>query len=114
MVAMCCGGVFYLKSYIASAMSKDPAEVQKISDEIISIHVPRLEPLGGGRFPLPIVGKALGQGAFYADKNHKSFLIVASFGEAFGPQFKEQMLQGLEAGQFQEQPGQNSGNHEEL
>jgi len=114
-IATCCGGIFYLKSYIASSISQDPAEIQTISDEIISIRVPApLEPVAGGRFQVPIVGKTLGQGAFYSDKNHKSTLVIASFGEAFGPQFKDQLLQGLQSGQSQKQSADKNGNQEEL
>lgn len=108
MVALCCGGFFYMKSYIASSISQQPAEVQKISDEIISIQIPPpLEPLAGGRFQVPFVGKTLGQGAFYSDKQHKGFLILASFGEAFGPQFKDSFLQGLQSGQYKNQSANN-------
>ena len=114
-IAICCGGIFYAKSYIASAITQKPAEVQTISDEIISIRVPApLEPVGGGRFQVPIVGKAFGQGALYADKNHKCMLVLASFGEMFGPQFKDQILQALESGQSQKQPGEKNENAEEL
>src|SRR5271165_6105339 len=81
-IALCCGGFFYLRSYVASSVSQRPAEVQTISDEIISIRAAPLEPVAGGRFLVPIVDKSLGQGAVYSDKNHKSILVLASFGEA--------------------------------
>ena len=51
-IAMCCGGIFYVRSYIASAITQQPAEVQTISDEIISIHVPASSGTRGWR-PLP-------------------------------------------------------------
>jgi hypothetical protein len=104
-----------LKSYIASSTSQQPAEVQKISDEIIAIRVPApLEPVGGGRYEVPIIGKSLGQGAVYSDKNHKSVLILASIGDAFGPQIKEQILQGMESGQSQPRSANKDQNHEDL
>ena len=114
-IVMCCGGVFYMKNYIASSTSQQPAEVQKISEEIISIQVPPpLEPVGGGRFQVPIFGKSLGQGAIYTDKNHKCMLVLASIGDAFGPQFKDQILQGLESGATQNQPAGKNENQEQL
>jgi hypothetical protein len=113
-IGLCCGGFFYFKSYITSSTSKDPVEVQKISGEIIAINAAPLEPVGGGRFKLPLAGTSLGQGVFYSDKNHKSVLILASIGDAFGPQFKDQLLKGLESGQSQNQPGVKNENHEEL
>ena len=33
-------------------------------------------------------------------------LILASIGDAFGPQVKDQILQGLESGQFQKRSAQ--------
>ena len=63
---------------------------------------------------MPIVGKTIGQGAFYSDKDHKSILILASFGEAFGPQFKDQILQGLQSGQSQKQSADKNGNKRNL
>src|SRR5580658_493743 len=81
-LAMCCGGIFYMKSYIANAVTQQPVEVQKISDEIISINVPApLAPVAGGRFQVPFVGTTFGQFALYSDKNHKGVLVLASFGE---------------------------------
>ncbi|MGA2258002.1 MAG: hypothetical protein ABSG53_25335, partial [Thermoguttaceae bacterium] len=115
MIAMCCGGFFYLKSYFASSTSQQPAEVHKISDEIISIHIPApLEPVAGGRFQMPILGKSLGRGAVYSDKNRTCILVLASIGDAFGPQLKEKILQGLEQGQSQNQPADRNENHEKL
>jgi hypothetical protein len=111
---MCCGGVLYLRSYIASAVSQQPAEVQAISDEIVTIHAAPLEPVAGGRFRIPFVDKTLGQGVVYADKNHKSILVLGSFGEVFGKQFQDQFLEGLEKGQFQNGPANKNKNQEEL
>ena len=114
-LAMCCGGVFYVRSYIASAITQKPAEVKAISDEIISMNVPEvLQPEAGGRFRAPIVDKPLGQGAFYADKNHKCVLVLGSFGEMFGPQLKDQILQALESGQAPNQAANKNQNREEL
>ncbi len=104
-----CGGLaYYLQSWLKSSATESPAEVQGIGDEIISMQVPaQFVPVGGGRFKL--FGKELGQGAIYADKIHKqdngyhSTLIIASFSDSFGPQFKDQLLKGLEAGQSQSQ-----------
>ena len=115
-IAMCCGGIFYARQYFASSMTKQPAEVQKISDEIISVTVPApLEPVGGGRFRMPLVGTPLGQGVLYSDKNQKNLLILASIGAAFGPQLKEQVLQALESGTSQKQASSEVNEmHEEL
>ena len=115
LIVLCCGGAFYLKSYVASSVSNEPAEVQKIGDEIISIHVPApLEPVAGGRFHVPIAGTTLGQGVVFSDKNRKDNLVFGSFGDAFGPQFKDQILQALQSGQFQDQSANKNQNHEEL
>ena len=114
-IAMCCGGFFYLKSYLSSSISQQPADVRQISDEIISIRTAApLEPVAGGRFQMPIVGKSLGQGVLYADKNHKAILILASFSEMFGPQLEEQIRQALESGQFPDLPAENNTNQEKL
>ncbi len=114
-LAMCCGGIFYMKSYVANSVTQQPGEVQKISDEIISINVPApLEPVAGGRFPVPWVGTTFGQFALYSDKNHKGVLVLASFGEALPPQYRDQLLQSMESGQFQSGPPDNNQSHEDL
>jgi hypothetical protein len=118
LIVSCCGGIFYVtKYYFPSHTSLEPTEVQKISDEIISLRAAPLEPVAGGRYELPIGGKSIGQGVFYSDKNHKAVLFLVAIGDLFGSQFSDQILQGLESGQFQGQAGAKRGNnenHEEL
>jgi hypothetical protein len=116
LIGMCCGVVFYLRSYFASSVSQQPAEVRAISDEIISIRIPPpLEPAGGGRFKVPFSDTTLGEGAFYADKDRKGFLMLVAFGDAFGPQIKDTVIHDFESGQNRKQPGGNEDdNNEEL
>ncbi len=87
------------------------------------MHIPQppLEPKAGGRYKLPVVGP-VGEGAvFIADNGNgakgakpKAVLIVASFSDAFGPQFKQQLMQGLESGSNQQKPSDNDDLNEEL
>jgi hypothetical protein len=115
MLVLCCGGGLYMRSYFIDSVSQQPAEVQAISDEIISIRVqPPLEPVGGGRFKVPFVGTSMGQGVVYADKGRKCILVLASIGDAFGPQLKEQLIQSLESGQSQKQSGNQDDHNEEI
>jgi len=110
MIAVCCGGFYYLKS----SFTDQPGEAQAISDEIASLHVPApLEPMGGGRLKVPLTGSLIAEGAFYADKEHKNSLILGSFGEALSQGFKDQLLESLERGQAQQQPGVNKNDKRE-
>jgi hypothetical protein len=113
LIAVCCGGFFYFKSWAANAVTQDPAEVQKISDEVISVQVPApLEPVGGGRFKMPIAGTYIGEGVVYADKNQKGSLILASFGDDYA-QLQDSMLQAL-SGQGQNQSAAKNDKTEQL
>lgn len=99
LIALCCGGFYYMKS----SVTDQPAEVQKISDEIASLRVPApLEPIGGGRLRIPLSGTLVAEAAAYSDKEHKCVLILGSFGEALGEKFKDQLLEGIESGKFQQ------------
>jgi len=110
-IAVCCGGFFYVKS----SFTGQTADVQGISEEIASLRVPPpLEPVGGTRLKVPLAGTLVYEGAFYASKDRKSFLILVSFGEAFGQQFRDQILQGFQSGQVQQQSTNKSGKSEEL
>jgi len=101
--ALCCGGVFYFRSYVTSSISQQPAEVQAIGDEIASLRVPApLEPVGGGRFKIPFVGTLIAEGAAYSDKEHKCVLILGSFGQALDQNTKDKLLESLKSGQFQQ------------
>ena len=70
---------------------------------------------------MPVVGP-VGEGAvFIADSGNgakgakpKAVLIIASFSDAFGPQFKQQLMQGLESGSYQQKPSDNDDLNEEL
>ncbi len=112
LIALCCGGFYYLKS----SVTDQPAEAQKISDEIASLRVPApLEPVGGGRLKIPFVGKLVAEGTLYSDKKG-SVLLLGSFGEALDQNSRDQLMEGLRSGQFQQKPagkGQND-NREEL
>jgi hypothetical protein len=110
-IALCCGSVFYMQSYVKNSITQQPQQVQVISDEIATIKVPApLAPAFGGRFKVPFSGTYLGEGVVYTSPDKKSILVLASFSDAFGPQFKENLMKGLEAG-----PGENkSANNDEL
>jgi hypothetical protein len=116
MIALCCGGVFYTQSYFKKAITQQPAQVEAISDEITSMKVPSppFSPAFGGRFNMPFAGTYLGEGAAYTAPGQKAVLIVASFSDAFGPQFKDQLMKGLEAGPGENKSGSNDQAHEEL
>jgi hypothetical protein len=115
MIGLCCGGVFYAQSYIKNSVTDKQEEVEKISNEIITMSVPKpLEPVGGGRFKIPLVGTLVGQGCIYADKNKTSTLLVGSFGDVFGPDFKDQFVKGLESGADQKKPANKTDKSEEL
>ncbi|MGO9112254.1 MAG: hypothetical protein ACLP9L_23750 [Thermoguttaceae bacterium] len=106
-IAICCGGFYYVKS----SFTDQPAEAQKISDDIASLRVPApLEPMGGGRVKIPFSGTLIAEVAIYSDKEHKCVVILGSIGEALGQNFKEQLLQNMESGQFQQKPGDNDKN----
>ena len=110
-VALCCGGIYYMKS----SVSTQPKDVRTITDEIVAIEIPpTLEPAGGGRFQVPLLGKSLGQGAAYADKNKTSLLIVGSFGGVFGEKFKQQFIEAMQSGQFEQQRADKNDKREEL
>jgi hypothetical protein len=98
------------------AITQQPAEVQTISDEITSMRVPSppLSPTFGGRFNMPFAGTYLGEGAGFAAPNQKAILIVASFSDSFGPQFKDQLMKGLEAGSGENKQAGNEQGHEQL
>jgi hypothetical protein len=105
LIALCCGAGFYAQNYFKKSVTDKPDEVRKISEEIISMRVPdSLEPVGGGRFKVPLSGTFLGQGAVYADKDKTSMLLIGSFGDIFGPGFKDQLMQSLENGPGQKKP----------
>ena len=98
-IAICCGGFFYVKS----SFTDQPAEAQEICDEIATLRLPELlDPVGGGRLNIPLVGTLIAEGAVYSDKEHKNVLIVGSFGEALGQGFQDQLLESLDSGQFQQ------------
>ncbi len=115
LIVACCGGGFYLRSYFKNSITQQATEIQSIRDDITSIDIPDppLSPAFGGRFKMPVSGTFLGQGAGYTAPNNKALLVVASFSDAFGPQFKDQLVKALENG-----PGGNAGgndqSHEEL
>ncbi len=120
MLAICCGGGYYFVQTLKNSTTQQPGEVQAISDEIVSMRIPQppLEAKAGGRYKLPFVGP-VGEGAvFIADGGNsskpKAVLIVASFSDAFGPQFKQQLMQGLESGSNQQKPSENDDLNEEL
>ena len=110
-IAICCGGIFYVKSSVTG----QPADVQAISDEIGPLHVPApLEPVGGARLRVPLSGTLVYEGAIYADKDRKCTLSLVSFGEAFGQQFKDQLLKSFQSGQIQQRPADKGGSGEDL
>ena len=120
MLAVCCGGGYYVVQNLKNSTTQQPGDVQAISDEIVSMRIPQppLEAKGGGRYKLPFVGP-VGEGAvFIADSGNgtkpTAMLIVASFCDAFGPQFKEHLMQGLESGSNQQKPSENDDLNEEL
>ncbi len=115
MIVVCCGGGYFVFDSFKKSSTQQPAEVRAISDEIAPMNVPApLEPKGGGRYKLPIFGP-LGEGAIYAAPDKKAVLIVASFSDAFGPQFKDQMMKNLEAAPNQQRPAnENDELNEEL
>jgi hypothetical protein len=115
MLAVCCGGVFYMRSYLKKSITQQPNEVQAVSDEITAIKVPPpLAPAFGGRFNVPFSGTFLGEGAVYAAPNRKSVVILASFSDTFGPQFKDQLVKGLEAGPSENKSAGDDESHETL
>jgi flagellar basal body-associated protein FliL len=107
----CCGGGYYLYK---TSFTQQPAEIEAIAGEIISIRVPApLEPVAGGRIKIPFAGTPLGQGAIFSDKDHTSGLFLASFNGDFGPQVKDQLIQILQSSQDQKQnPNKNEENEE--
>jgi hypothetical protein len=114
LILACAGSVYWLvKSYIPSSITREQAEVQAISDEIVSIHAAPLEPVAGGRFRMPIVGKSIGEAAIYADKGHNCVLILAVIGDAFGPQFREQIVQIIESDSNEKQGNHNNDERNE-
>jgi hypothetical protein len=103
---------------IKNSTTQQQGEVQAISDEIASIRIPQppLEPKAGGRFKFPIVGP-VGEGAIFtagSGPKPNAVLIVASFSDAFGPQFKQQLMQGLESSSNQQKASENDDLNEEL
>jgi hypothetical protein len=75
---------------------------------------PPFSPSFGGRFNMPFAGTYLGEGAAYTAQGQKAVLLVASFSDTFGPQFKDQLIKGLEAGPGENKGGSNDDAHEEL
>lgn len=106
MLVVCCGGFFYLGSLVQHGMTQQPNEVREICDEVTSIDVPDppLAPVGGARIKMPFTGNLIGEGAAFADKGRTAFLFVGTFGSMFGVDFKDQLLQAVENGQFQNKP----------
>jgi hypothetical protein len=63
---------------------------------------------------VPFSGTYLGEGVVYATPDKKTILVLASFSDSFGPQFKESLMKGLEAGPGENKPANNDDAREEL
>lgn len=96
LVVLCCGGLiaayFWANSYFGEAMSEDPQVVRQLTDEIVSIDVPeQLQPAFSMDMQIPFTGQEMMKWVAYADESNSSVLVMASFGEAFAGQNKQQM-----------------------
>lgn len=79
LLLLCCG-VAGFAWYATRAAITDPAEVDKLSKEIVAINLPPdFKPVVGFSLALPIVNQPLAAGAVYADEKAHALLQIVEF-----------------------------------
>ncbi len=75
---------------------------------------PPLQPVAGGRYKIPFTDKPLGQGANLRLAGQEGDFDCGVVQDAFGPQFKDQLMKNLSAGPSQQTPSENDDLNEAL
>lgn len=101
LLVLCCGGaiglVYYGRSYVADMVSKDPATIARATHEITEIDVPdELGPSASVNMKVPFTDQEIMVCVVYEDRETGSALVLASMGDAFGPQNQTQMRRSID------------------
>jgi hypothetical protein len=88
LVLLCCGvfgaSTWWMVRTAQKSITQDPAEVRRLTAEIVTIDIPEsLPPKGGVDFKMPIVGTQVMTGAAYGDDADEEVLLLGQFGEMF-------------------------------
>jgi hypothetical protein len=93
LVVVCCGGtigMFYMIGKSAQeAVTKDPAKIRQLTNQIVTIEVPdSLPPLVGMEFVIPVVNFEVMKWVQYGEEHSHNLLALMQF----NPRFDEQQM----------------------
>jgi len=94
LVLLCCGffgaSTFWLVRAAQHALTEDPNEIRRLTDEIVAIKIPdSLPPKAGMDLSVPIVGSKFMTWVAYGAKNDRNGLFLAQFaGSSFNSVFQ--------------------------